>query len=67
ISKSKINSHKNICPIEVKSTNRYTTTSLNKCITKFSQYIGEPFVLHTNDVKQANGITYLPIYMVSFL
>lgn len=67
ISKSKITSHKNICPIEVKSTNRYTTTSLNKCITKFSQYIGEPFVLHTNDVKQANGITYLPIYMASFL
>lgn len=63
ITKTKITSRKNISPIEVKSSNRFTTTSLNKCINKFSQYIGEAFVLHTNDLEIKNGIVYLPIYM----
>ncbi len=67
IAKGNITSRKNIIPIEVKSTTRYTTTSLTKCISKFSQNIGEAFVLHTNDVEQKNGFTYLPLYMASLL
>ncbi len=67
ITKSKITSRKNISPIEVKSSNRFTTTSLDKCINKFSQSIGESYVLHTNDVTILDNITYLPLYMAGLL
>lgn len=67
IAKNKATSRKNICPIEVKSTNRYSTTSLEKCMQKFSSQITDPIVLHTNDVETRNGITYLPVYMTPFL
>ena len=63
ISKSKISSRHNISPIEVKSSVRYTLTSLNKCMAKFQNAVGTPYVLHTADYKQEDGITYLPLYM----
>ena len=67
ITTSRITSRKNISPIEVKSGSRYTLTSLKKCMHKFEQQIGEAFVLHTNDVEQKDGITFLPVYMVGLL
>ncbi len=67
IAKPTITSRHNISPIEVKSTNRYTTTSLNKCIKKFSDYLSTPYVIHTSDLREENGITYLPIYMTPLL
>lgn len=67
ITKSKITSRKNICPIEVKSSTRFTTTSLEKCINKFKQSIGEAYVLYTNDVKVTDKIIYLPLYMTGLL
>jgi len=67
ITKPQISSRKNIRPIEVKSTNRYTTTSLQKCMNKFSQFVSSPLVLHTSDYKQQDGITYLPLYMTPLL
>lgn len=67
ISTGRITSRKNISPIEVKSSSHYTTTSLRKCMSKFEQQIGEPFVLHTADVEIKDGITYLPLYMAGLL
>ena len=67
IAKSRITSRKNISPIEVKSSTHFTTTSLNKCINKFSQAIGEAYVLHTNDIKVDEKIIYLPLYMTGYL
>ncbi len=67
IAKNKATSRKNICPIEVKSTNRYSTTSLEKCMQKFPSQITSPIVLHTNDVETKKDITYLPVYMTPFL
>lgn len=67
ITKSKATSRKNICPIEVKSTNRYTTTSLEKCISKFSSQITDPLVLHINDLELKDNIPSLPLYMTPFL
>lgn len=67
ITKSHITSRKNISPIEVKSSTHFTTTSLNKCMNKFSQTIGGAFVLHTNDVKIEGSISYLPLYMTGLL
>lgn len=67
IAKAKVTSRHNISPIEVKSTQRYTTNSLNKCIRKYGQYLDIPYVIHTADFKIENGITYLPLYMTPLL
>lgn len=67
ISKSKVSSRHNISPIEVKSGSRYTLTSITKCISKYSQYISTPYVIHDKDLKIDRGITYLPIYMTPLL
>ena len=52
-----------ITPIEVKSPQRYMLTSLKKCMAKLQNAVGTPYVLHTADYKQEDGITYLPLYM----
>ena len=67
IQKASITSRHNISPLEVKSTNRYTTTALLKLRQKYGQYLSTPFVLHTADLKEDNGIVYLPIYMTGLL
>ena len=67
IQKPIITSRHNISPIEVKSSNRYTLTSLKKCINKYGNYLSTPYVLHSTDLKIENGITYLPLYMTPLL
>ncbi len=67
IAKNKITTRHNISPIEVKSTERYTIASLKKCINKYGNYLATPYVVHAADLKIANGIEYLPLYMVPLL
>lgn len=67
IPKPDLTNRHNICPIEVKSTNRYVTTSLEKFINKFSKQVATPYVLHTSDLKVQEGIVYLPLYMTPLL
>lgn len=67
ISKSRITSRHNIMPIEVKSSTRYTLSSLKKCMDKFGPYLTSPVVLHDKDLSNADGILYLPIYMAPLL
>lgn len=67
ISKDAVTTRHNISPIEVKSSSRYTLTSLRKCIAKYGSYLGTPYVLHAADVKEQDGITYLPLYMTGLL
>ena len=57
----------NIIPVEVKSSNRYTHTSLDKFTKKYSEYVAPPIVLHSNDMMVKNGVTYLPLYMAMLL
>lgn len=57
----------NIHPIEVKSTTRYSLTSLKRFAKKYASAIAEPIVLHTADVKAEDGIVYLPLYMAGLL
>jgi len=45
----------------------YTLTSLRKCISKFSEFTGTPYVLHSGDLKVDDGIAFLPLYMTPFL
>lgn len=65
--KSKLTSRHNITPIEVKSSTRYTLSSLRKCMAKFGEYLSTPIVFHSNDLKEENGILFLPLYMVPLI
>ncbi len=67
LSKPNLISRHNIMPVEVKSSTRYTLTSLEKCRKKFGQYITTPTVIHSNDLQEKDGILYLPIYMTGLL
>ena len=67
LSKPEITNRHNICPIEVKSTTRYTLNSLEKFRIKFAQQVATPYVLHAGDLKVGNGIVYLPLYMAGLL
>ena len=67
IRKSTITSKHNICPIEVKSTQRYTTSSLDKFRDKFKAYLHTSYIVHSGNLKVENGIVYLPLYMTAIL
>lgn len=67
IAKSNITSRHNISPIEVKSGRNYTLTSLRKFMKKFSEQTYLPYVLHTGDLREEEGILFLPLYMTPFL
>lgn len=67
IAKSGITSKHNISPIEVKSSTRYTLSSLRKFIAKYPEQLHTPYVVHPADLKVENGITFIPLYMVPFL
>ena len=67
IAKKDITNRHNICPIEVKSSTRFTTISLNKCVRKYSQQIDIPYVIYTGDIKEEEGIRYIPLYMAGLL
>lgn len=67
IAKSKISNRHNISPIEVKSSKNYTLNSLRKFIAKYTEQTYIPYVLHTGDLKEEEGIVYLPLYMTLLL
>lgn len=67
ISKDLITSKHNIIPIEVKSGDRYTFTSLNKLNNKYKEYLAQGIILHTKDLKEEEGVLYLPLYMTQLL
>ena len=67
IRKSKVTNRHNISPIEVKSGDRYSLSSLEKCIRKYGPYLSTAFVVHDGDLKVEHDIVYLPLYMASLL
>lgn len=67
IAKKDVTSRHNISPIEVKSGQRYTMNSLRKFLMKYKEYLAEAYVVHTQDLKQEDGITFIPVYMVPLL
>lgn len=67
IAKSKISSRHNISPIEVKSGKNYTLSSLRKFTAKYGEQTYVPYVLHPGDLKEQEGIVYLPLYMTPLL
>ena len=67
ISSDKVTSKHNIIPIEVKSGERYTFSSLAKLQNKYKDYLAKPIIIHTKDLKEENGILYIPVYMTGLL
>ena len=56
-----------IFPVEVKSTDRYSTKSLDMFREKYSRRIGGSYIIHTGAYAQKNGITCIPCYMAFLL
>ena len=67
ISSNKVTSKHNIIPIEVKSGERYTFSSLAKLQNKYKDYLAKPIIIHTKDLKEEDGILYIPVYMTGLL
>ena len=56
------------CPVEVKSGKRPRQhTSLDRFVDKYSDKLGEKFVVCTRNLDTADGITYIPMYMAYLL
>ena len=45
----------------------YTLSSLKKFKTKYAEQLHIPYVLHTGDFKEEDGIVFLPLYMTPLL
>lgn len=67
ISKKDITSRHNISPIEVKSSTRFTTTSLAKCLKKYTSHLAQAYIVHTGDLEKIGDYLYIPLYMVPCL
>ncbi len=56
-----------ICPIEVKSSGYKRHASMDNFIGKFSDRIGQPYLLYTKDLRKEEQLLYLPVFMTMFL
>lgn len=65
LAKPDVSRRRNVIPVEVKSANDYTTVSLERFRSKYRDYVAVPVILHPGDLKIANGIVSLPLYMAS--
>lgn len=67
IRKSAVTNKHNICPVEVKSTQHYTTSSMDKFRKKYNEYLHSSYIIHSGDLKVDDNIVYLPLYMTPLL
>ena len=58
---------KKICPVEVKSGDYRSHSSLDKFRRHFSSVVGNAYILYTKDVMIKDGIIHLPLYMAGLL
>ena len=58
---------KKISPIEVKSNNYNSHSSLDKFKNKFQSKIANSYILYSKDVMIKDNIIHLPFYMAMFL
>ncbi|MDR1017358.1 MAG: AAA family ATPase [Lachnospiraceae bacterium] len=56
-----------ICPIEVKASGYKRHASLDKFSVKFSNRIGEKYLVYTKDLRKDGDLIMLPVYMVPFI
>ena len=67
LTKSKVERAHNVIPVEVKSSSRYSTISLDKFCRKFGTRVARPVVLHPSNVREKGGAICLPLYMAPLL
>ncbi len=56
-----------VCPVEVKSSQSHAHASLDKFVRKFAGRVGTPVVLCPRDVVSVGGVQYLPLPMAMFV
>ena len=56
-----------ILPIEVKSSGYKTHVSLDAFCKKFSERVGDRFLIYTKDLSRDGSATLLPVVMTLFL
>ena len=64
---AQITRRKHVSAVEVKSENDYTMSSLDKFRRKFGQSISAAYVVHPGDIRQQDGILYMPVYMTPWI
>ncbi len=62
-----IRQNKKVIPIEVKSSDNFTTKSLEKFKKKFNNKIGLQYILYDGDIKREGEIIYLPYFVASII
>ncbi len=62
-----VSKNNKISPIEVKSSNYRSHSSLDKFRKKFAPTIGPSYILYPKDIMMKDGILHLPLYMTPFL
>lgn len=67
IAKSKVTARHNIYPVEVKSSNDYSTVSLEKFAKQFRSVVAKPIILHPGDSSFDGDIIRLPLYMAMLI
>lgn len=56
-----------LCPLEIKSSGYNTHKSLDVFCSKFSQHIGNRYVIYTKDLKRDHETILLPVFLTMFL
>jgi len=67
IRKPQITNKHNISPIEVKSTQKYSFSSLTRFMTKYTNFAATPYIVHSGEFKIYESFVYLPLYMTPLL
>jgi len=56
-----------VCPVEVKSSEYRVHSSLDKFRRKFSNKLGNSYILYTKDIMIKDDVIHLPIYMATLI
>lgn len=58
-----IRDKKKICPIEVKSGDYKKHTSIDRFLTKYSDKVGNAYIICMKDLRKEENVTVIPVYM----
>ena len=56
-----------ICPVEVKSSNYKSHSSMDEFCAKFSKRISERYLIYTKDLRKDDKLLLVPFYMTMML
>ena len=58
---------KNVRDVRDKKRKKLIRAYTEKCVRKYKNYLSTPYVIHTSDLAEKDGIVYLPLYMTPLL